>query len=242
MRFFQSRGLLWAVFGFAALMAGQTLFAQAAPSLAEKVLGLNSGPMGIMIQVTIILLSIFMLGWAIECFVNVRRDKKVPPEVISALQGYIDEGDLEGALQFCESSPNIMTRIIGAPLSRMHSGWDAMQQAADNQFSVENSKLNAHISPLSLIAAIGPMMGLFGTVSGMVGAFDQMSTAGEDMSPAAVAGDIGLALMSTVMGLVVAIPGMFFFWFFNNRVTQIMDDVGLVTDEMMDTLHGYVQQ
>jgi len=230
---------LWAFAAIAAVMIGAD---QAhAGNLLEKIIGIEAGAFGIVIQMTIILTSMFMLGWSIECFVNVTRDKIIAPEVVAALQGYVEEGDLEGALQYCEAAPNPITRIVAAPLSRMHSGWDSMKDAVEQQIVVEEGKLISHISPLSLVAALGPMMGLFGTVSGMVGAFDKMAVAGDSMSPMLVAGSIGLALMSTVMGLLVAIPGMVSFWFFSNRVTRITDEINMVTDEIMDTLRGYVE-
>jgi len=223
----------------AGLMFCDPVYAQAAAkqsSLLAKILGIDSGAFGIILQVIIILASVFMLGWAIECFINVRKDKIVPPEVIGQLQAYIDEGNLEGALQFCEAAPNILTRTIGAALNRTNSGTDIMGAAAEQQLAVEAGKLNTHISPLSLVTALGPMLGLFGTVAGMVMAFDTMAAKGSSMSPSDVAGSIGLALMSTVMGLIVAIPGMTFFWLFSNRVTGIVDDVGLVVDDMMDRI------
>lgn len=230
---------LWAIVVAAAATIGAD---QAyAANLLEKIIGIEAGAFGVIVQSIIILTSMFMLGWSIECFVNVNRDKVIAPEVIAALQGYIEEGDLEGALQYCEAAPNPVTRIVAAPLSRMHNGWDAMKDAVDQQIAVEEGKLISHISPLSLVSALGPMMGLFGTVSGMVGAFDKMATAGDSMNPSLVAGSIGLALMSTVMGLVVAIPGMTSFWFFSNRVTRISDEMNMVADEMMDTLRGYVE-
>jgi len=223
---------------FAGLMFCDPVFAQGAQStsLLAKILGIQAGAFGIILQVIIILTSVFMLGWAIECFINIRKEKIVPPEVIGQLQAYIDEGNLEGALQFCEAAPNILTRTIGSALNRTNSGTDVMSAAAEQQLAVEAGKLNAHISPLSLVTAIGPMLGLFGTVSGMVLAFDQMAAKGASMSPSDVAGSIGLALMSTVMGLIVAIPGMVFFWLFSNRVMSIVDDVGLVVDDMMDRI------
>lgn len=106
-------------FGFAAVLA-PALFAEDPPSysLGEKLLGIPSGWFGILTQSLIILTSIFLFGWIIECFVNVRRDKLVAPETIAALQNYIDEGDLEGALQYCESAPNMLTRTIGAGLEQ----------------------------------------------------------------------------------------------------------------------------
>jgi len=207
----------------------------------EKILCINSGAFGIIIQVTLLLISIFMMGWSIECFVNVRRAKLVPPEVIAQLQGYLEEGDFEGALQFCESAPNILTRTLGAALSRMQAGFDDMRGAVDQQLAVENGKLAAHIGPVSLCGAIGPMMGLFGTVSGMVGAFDEMAAQQDNFTPAMVAGNIGLALMSTVLGLVIAIPAIIIFWVLSVRVGRIIDEVGTVIDDMMETLRQYVQ-
>lgn len=237
------------LFALALMAAATVLFSDAAfaqevsakgPSLLEKILGINSGAFGIILQVIILLTSVFMVGWAIECFINIRKEKIVPPEVIGQLQAYIDEGNLEGALQFCEAAPNILTRTIGAALNRTTSGTDIMTAAAEQQLSVEAGKLNAHISPLSLVTAIGPMLGLFGTVGGMVMAFDEMAVLGAAMTPASVAGSIGLALMSTVMGLIVAIPGMVFFWLFSTRVVGIVDDVGLVVDDMMDRIRNLV--
>lgn len=227
-----------------ALIAGAIFAASPvyADSLLSKILGLNAGALGIILQGIIILTSIFMVGWTIECFINVTQDKIAPQEVVAHLNGYIEEGDLEGALQYCEAAPNYLTRTIGAALARMHSGTDAMITASEQQLFVESGKLQKHISPLSLVAAVGPMLGLFGTVSGMVLAFDQMAAEGANMKPSDVAGSIGLALMSTVMGLIVAIPGMVSFWFFNNRVTTINDNIGLITDDMIDQLRSYAEQ
>src|SRR5688572_11073339 len=115
-----------AFFALAAALA-PALFAEDPPSysLGEKILGIPSGWFGITTQVIIILTSIFLFGWIIECFVNLRREKLVAPESIAALQNYIDEGDLEGALQYCESAPNMLTRTIGAGLNKVQSGPDA---------------------------------------------------------------------------------------------------------------------
>ena len=160
------------MFAVAAVMA-PALFAQdeGGYSLGAKLIGLPGGPFGIITQLSIILVSVFMFGWVIECFVNVRRDKIVPPEVIGALQNYIDEGDLEGALQYCESAPNYLTRIVGAALNRMQFGPESCKDAAVAMADAEQGKLEFHISPIALCASVGPLMGLFGTVSGMVMAF-----------------------------------------------------------------------
>ncbi|MCZ7605178.1 MAG: MotA/TolQ/ExbB proton channel family protein [Planctomycetota bacterium] len=212
-------------------------------SLGEKILGIPGGALGIITQLAIILTSVFMFGWIIECFVNVRRDKIVPPEVIGALQNYIDEGDLEGALQYCESAPNFLTRTVGAALNRMQYGPDSVKDAAISMSEAEQGKLEFHVSPIALCASVGPLMGLFGTVTGMVMAFGQIENApGGQVNPKMVAGGIALALLSTVLGLIIAIPGLTFYWYFKNKVANIGTSINLVADDMVETISAYAGQ
>lgn len=232
------------MFAVGAVLA-PAVFAQeeASYSLGAKILGIPGGALGIITQLAIILTSVFMFGWVIECFVNVRRDKIVPPEVIGALQNYIDEGDLEGALQYCESAPNYLTRIVGAALNRMQYGADSVKDAAISMSDAEQGKLDFHISPIALCASVGPLMGLFGTVTGMVMAFEQIENApGGQVNPKMVAGGIALALLSTVIGLIIAIPGLIFYWFFKNKVASIGVSVNLVADDMVETVSAYAAQ
>ncbi len=232
------------VFALGAVLA-PSLFAQddAPASLGAKLLGIPSGAFGMITQFSIILVSVFMFGWVIECFVNVRRDKIVPPEVIAALQNYIDEGDLEGALQYCESAPNYLTRVVGAALNRMQFGPESVKDAAIAMSEAEQGKLEFHVSPIALCASVGPLMGLFGTVTGMVMAFEQIERApGGQVNPKMVAGGIALALLSTVLGLVIAIPGLAFYWYFKNKVQSIGVSINLVADDMVETVAAYAGQ
>ncbi|MCB9894665.1 MAG: MotA/TolQ/ExbB proton channel family protein [Planctomycetes bacterium] len=234
-----------ALFAAGAVLA-PALFAQEGEgsySLGEKILGIPGGAFGIITQLMIILVSVFMFGWIIECFVNVRRDKIVPPEVIGALQNYIDEGDLEGGLQYCESAPNYLTRIVGAGLNRMQFGPESVKDAAVSMGDAEQGKLEFHISPIALCASVGPLMGLFGTVTGMVMAFAKIENApGGQVNPKMVAGGIALALLSTVLGLIIAMPGLVFYWYFKNKVGSIGTSIGLVADDMIETVAAYAGQ
>ncbi|GIK53700.1 MAG: hypothetical protein BroJett014_26730 [Planctomycetota bacterium] len=233
-----------AAFGLASAFA-PALLAEEMPSysLGEKLLGIPSGWFGILTQSMILLTSIFLFGWIIECFVNVRRDKLVAPECIAALQNYIDEGDLEGALQYCEATPNMLTRSIAAALNKVSAGPDAAKDAASFQFGIEAEKLDRHLGPISVCVAIGPMMGLFGTVTGMVDTFATIENApGGQVNPKMVSGGIALALLSTVVGLCIAIPGIVAYWYFKNKANDIVNSVALVVDEMLTTISGYAAQ
>lgn len=230
----------------AALAPG--LFAQALEdntgySLGEKILGVPSGTFGVCVQSVLLLTSVGTFGWAIECFVNIRREKLAPPAVISTLQTYIDDGDLEGALQFCEANPGYLTRTIGAALNRVSYGPQSVKDAAHATFSVEQGKLEVHISFLGLFASTGTLQGLFGTVAGMVVSFAEIENApGGQINPKAVAGGISLALLATCVGLVIAIPALCFYTFFKNRITNIGATTGLLVDDMVETIAEYSAQ
>lgn len=234
-----------AIFSLAAVAAPELLAQDGmkSHSLGEKILGIPSGPFGMMTQALLILTSIFMFGWVIECFVNIRRDKIVAPESIGALQNYIEQGDLEGALQYCEASPNFLTRVIAASLNKMQFGPTKVEEAALNAMSDETGKLEYHIAPISLCVACGPMLGLFGTVTGMVQAFEQIENApGGQVNPKMVAGGIALALLSTVIGLTIAIPGIVFYWLFKNKVTNISASISAVAEDMVLQISKYSEQ
>ena len=214
------------------------MVAMAEPALAQdgpptRTLGDNilaSFPVGLFI----IALSVASLGLAIEHFVNVRRDKIIPPEVHQELELLFDDEDYEGALQYCESTPGFVTNVVAAALPRMSQGFDAMQQAMLLVGDEEAVKLQLKVSFLSLIAALGPMLGLFGTVTGMVDAFNVIASSAGGANPQDLADGISMALMTTVLGLIVAIPSTAFYFYFKNKATKIILEAGVVCSLLID--------
>ena len=203
------------------------------PKKRERTLGDNimaSMPVGGII----IAMSIAMVGLVIEHFINIKRDKIIPPEIIQELEVYFDEEDYEGALQFCEATPGFVTNILAASLPRMSQGFESMKDAAQEIGEEEAVNLQLKISFLSLIATLGPMLGLFGTVTGMVGAFNVIATKTGGANPQDLADGISQALMTTVEGLTVAIPSMGFYFFFKNRVTKLILEAGVIASEFID--------
>ena len=110
----------------------------------------------------------------------------------------------------------------------------AIEKAIEEMEDEEAVKLHQKIGWLSLIAGIGPMMGLFGTVTGMVGAFATIADAKGGVEPSDFAGDISMALMTTVLGLTVAIPTTAFYAFFRNKVTMVSLEVGAIVEDMFE--------
>lgn len=180
----------------------------------------------------IMALSPVALAFAIEHAVTLRRSKLCPPELVAELEEYFDQGQYEEALELCNVEHNLFTEVIGAGLSRIDQGFERMEEAMALAGERGAIHLQQKISWLALIANISPMLGLLGTVQGMVQAFGKIAYMSV-VQPRVLAGDINLALVTTLQGLLVAIPVMCIYQFFANRVaTVIIETSQTVTDLM----------
>ena len=187
------------------------------------------------IGVVIILMSVVAMALVIEHFMTLKRDKLAPPEVIDEIEELFQEGNYQEAMEACEANPCFFTNVAAAGIRKLGTSFGTIEKSIEEMEDEETVKLQQKIGWLSLIAGIGPMMGLFGTVTGMVGAFGTISTAGAGgVNPADFAGDISLALMTTVLGLTVAIPTTAFFAYFRNKVTMTTIEIGAVVEDMFE--------
>ena len=185
----------------------------------------------------IILLSVLALTMIIMHLVQIRRQALVPPQQVEALDGLLGRGDVAGALQFCLHPDNdsFMTRILAAGLTRFQrSAFGAfeikttIEEAGEEQVA----RLYRATDVLSVVGTISPLLGLLGTVLGIVGAFDTLS-AGATPDHKALAGNISLALVTTLLGLIVAIPCMALFTYFRNRIDALSADVGMEVERLL---------
>ncbi|MBI2898925.1 MAG: MotA/TolQ/ExbB proton channel family protein [Planctomycetes bacterium] len=189
---------------------------------------------GFLLLAPIELLSIATVAATIEHFVTIQRDKLVPPEVVVELETLLDEEQYEEALNLCESSKNYITNIVGAAIARVGEGYEPMVTAAEGATEEENLKLGQKISWLSLFGNLGPMMGLFGTVVGMVMTFQTIAESTGSPSPADLAGGIFSALVTTVWGLMVAMPALAFFFVFKMKVQRLTFELSGVAMEIIE--------
>jgi len=191
----------------------------------------------------IILLSVAALALIIRHALQIRETSLAPSEAIDALNASLAEGDVDGALEYCqgEESGSFLTRVVGSGLERARRspfGALELKGALEESGRQEVARLYRSTDGLGLIAAIAPMLGLLGTVVGMVGAFDTISTAEGFARPDQLAGDISQALVTTLMGLTLAIPCMAFFTYFRNRIDALSSDVAGIVDELVAQMEG----
>lgn len=189
----------------------------------------------------IILLCIVALGLTIECFVTIRRDKMIPPELLGELEVLFDEEEYEEAMELCEVEPCFLTNVIGAALPKISDGYEEMKNTMTEIGEEESVKYSQHIGYLSLIANVSPMLGLLGTVMGMIRAFSEIAKSQGAASPAVLAKGIYEALMTTCMGLIVAIIFTCVYFVIRNRLTRIIIEIGVIVEELMDRFKAPVQ-
>lgn len=215
------------------LLAPITMAQEAAPTEGSISLYLVIQGGGV-IGWLIILCSVVMLALAIEAFVNVTPQKLMPPELVTELETLFEDQEYQEAMELCESEQTFLTNVVGAALPKISLGYEAMAKAVSDVADEESVKLHQKVSYLSLLGNISPMLGLFGTVLGMIAAFQVIANAAGPPEPKALAGQIQVALITTFLGLLVAIPAMCFFFFFRNRVVRITLEVTGIADELIE--------
>jgi biopolymer transport protein ExbB len=182
----------------------------------------------------VILMSIAMVALIIEHFVSIKREKIVPPEVIDEIEALFEEEEYQDALELCEQEQNYLTNMLAAALPKLNAGFDVMEEIIEEQHHIESTKLYTKVSYLSLIANLAPLIGLFGTVLGMVGAFNEIVKLGPAVTPKDLANGVQQALITTLFGLVVAIPALTFFFIFRNRVTRITWEIRAIAEDLIE--------
>jgi len=162
------------------------------------------------------LLAISVIGFsfAFERFYSLRRKNVIPAGFASAAEKLWAAGDFEALRALAESQPSTMSRVVRKLVEhRDASHADAAGIAGD--IASREMRINLQRAyPLAVVATISPLLGLFGTVYGMMGAFESVALAGKMGDPSIMAGDIAFALVTTAMGLVVAVPALACYHFF----------------------------
>jgi biopolymer transport protein ExbB len=188
-----------------------------------------SGTFGLLI----LLLSFMMVALIMMNILQVRRENFVPQAFIESFEQRLNAKDYQGAYETARSDESLVARVLAAGLSKLNQGYDkaveCMQEVGDD----ENMALEHRLSYLALISAIAPMLGLMGTVSGMIATFRVIANSSTTPKPAELAEGISSALFTTLEGLTVAIPAMVFYAILRNRIARFTLEVGMVSEGLM---------
>lgn len=197
---------------------------------------LSIGLTGILILLVLLLLSTTAVALAIEHLMTIRQKVFMPPGLAEDVRAQLAARELAAADQTCGAQPSFLAFVLRAGLSEADGGWSAVEKAMEDAIAQQAARLFRKIEYLSVIGNIAPMIGLLGTVIGMIFAFQQVA----DTQGAARAGQLAegiyTALITTVGGLLVAIPSLATFAVFRNRVDQLVAEVAYVAHHVATPL------
>ncbi len=170
--------------------------------------------------------SVVALAIALERFISLRRDKILPDGFLQGL-GEAWDSDPSGASaeQFCDSSPGAAGHVLKAGIQWRQAGYQAVAKAIEDAGIREADKMKRSLRGLSIIAAVSPLLGLLGTVYGMIDAFHTTSTSSQAAKISDLATGIYEALVTTATGLTIAIPVMLLYQFLSARVDGLVDHI-----------------
>jgi len=170
------------------------------------------------------LCSTALVWLTVDLWMRTGVTKMAPPAYVQQLQDLFRSGDYVGAYQFAKNNPAPATDVSRIALSYLGDGQEATEFALFDGINKVNSAIQTRINYLSVIGVCTPMIGLIGTVLGMISAFENMGTSGIG-DPSGLAKAIGEVLIATASGLFIAVPAFMFFYFLRNRLQSSVMEV-----------------
>lgn len=187
---------------------------------------------GGVVLLLILLLSVYAVYLFFLRFFKLNRERLDTDSLMVRVNAAVRERDLELALDACEQHGGPVARVLQSALLRLPYGRQAVEAAFGEASLLEEQSLTRGLRPLATIAQVAPLLGLLGTVTGMIIAFSEISSSGGG-NPSLLAGGIGQALVTTAAGLIVAIPVLIGQNYLASRVDAILTEIDRRREEMM---------
>lgn len=200
---------------------------------------IGGGFLGIMLWSALFATSLAGIYLIIDSFVKIRETKIMPPVLVEKVREAMEHGDLMQAIEHCKTEPGVMANILMAGFSNVEEGFDVIQDVINAVADLESEKLLQKVTYLSVVSNLAPMLGLMGTVQGMILAFATLGTQQAGAAQQALlALNISQALYTTMAGLSVAVPAVAFYYFFRNRANSIILTMVITTIDLIKDLRN----
>lgn len=196
---------------------------------------IKGGPLGLTIVVILILLSFLALFIFFERYMNIKRASKIDQNFVNNIRANVQAGNIQSAISLCQNSDTPAARMVEKGLRRIGKPLKDIDAAIENVGNLELFKLEKNLSTLANIAGAAPMIGFFGTVTGMIQSFYKMATE-QNVTPDVLAGGIFEALITTAFGLFVGILAFVGYNLLVALVDKVVFKMEATTTEFMDLL------
>ena len=189
--------------------------------------------LGIGYSIIFLSLSLTLTAIVVINLVNVRRTKVLPTELIEEFEAELREKNYQEAYETANESETMLGKMLASGLAALSFGHAKSMEAIEDTCEEETMKLEHRAGYAALIAATSPMIGLFGTVHGMISSFEKIAIAHTTPSPQILAEGISTALFTTLLGLALAIPAMALYHLIRNRVEKLTLEANLICEALL---------
>lgn len=210
----------------------------APPSL----LGWMFDALGIGYSIIFLSLSFTLVAIFIMNLMMARRESVVPVDLVHNFESYLDEKKYQEAFDLAKADESFLGQVLSAGLGKLSSGYEQSIEAMQEVGEEETMKMEHRLSYLALIGTVAPMLGLFGTVDGMIRAFRVIATSDSTPKPQELASGISTALFTTLVGLAIAIPAISAYNILRNRVSRLVLEVGILSEGLMGRFQSVGQK
>ncbi|QDU25322.1 Biopolymer transport protein ExbB [Anatilimnocola aggregata] len=189
--------------------------------------------LGIRYTIAFLALSFSFVAILVMNFLVCRRDSFVPRHLIDAFEAHLNEKRFQEAFDLAKNDESFLGQMLSSGMANLQAGYDKAMEAMAETAEDEGMKIEHRLSYISLIASISPLVGLLGTVDGMVASFQVIAISGATPKASDLAEGISMALITTLVGLVLAIPAILAFNLFKNRISRLTMEAGHAAGRLM---------
>jgi biopolymer transport protein ExbB len=189
--------------------------------------------LGIKYTLAFLALSFTFVAYLVMNLLSLRRDGICPRHLIAAFDANLNEKKFQEAFDLAKNDDSMLGQMLAAGMQNLQQGYDKALDSMAQVGEDENMKLEHRLSFLSLVGAIAPMVGLLGTVDGMVQTFQAIARSNAQPKASELAEGISMALITTLVGLVIAIPAIIAFSIMKNRLSRLVMETGQQAGNLM---------
>lgn len=199
----------------------------------QTVLGWVIKSLGLMYVLVFLGLSFTLVALFVMNVLTARRENVCPAMLVEGFEAHLNDKQYQEAYELAKGDESFLGQVLSAGLAKVSAGYEKSIEAMQEVGEEENMKLEHRLSYMALIGTISPMVGLFGTVHGMIRSFNVIAISGSTPKPAELAEGISTALLTTLIGLFIAIPAIAAYNILKNRIARLVLEVGILSEGLM---------
>jgi biopolymer transport protein ExbB len=188
---------------------------------AQNLLVFFVSALGPTFSAVFLLISFALVSLVVMGFLQLRQSAMMPADMVDDFTAHLDAKEWQQAYELASEDGSYLGQVLAAGIGKVSSGYTAAVEAMRDAAAMESMRLEHQLSYVGLIGALAPMIGLLGTVWGMVKSFMEIAASTTSPKPAKLAEGISTALITTLIGLVIAIVAVAVFAFFKNRLQSL---------------------